>query len=75
MLHNDSLLVYFLVYVDDLIIIGNNLSFVEGLATKLDTKFSLKDLRPLHFFLSVEVIPKRDSMFLTQHKFICDLLA
>jgi hypothetical protein len=27
-------------------------------------------LRPLHFFLGIEVIPTQNGLFLTQHKYI-----
>jgi hypothetical protein len=37
--------------------------------------FSLKDMGPLHFFLGVEVIPTKAGLFLTQHKYIRELLA
>ncbi|XP_022869818.1 uncharacterized protein LOC111389168 isoform X1 [Olea europaea var. sylvestris] len=41
---------------------------------QLGTQFSLKDLGNLHFFLSVEVIPTSSGLFLSQHKYIRDLL-
>ena len=37
--------------------------------------FSLKDMGSLHFFLGIEVIPTRAGLFLSQHKYVCDLLA
>ena len=73
--HDGKILAYCLVYVDDLIITGNNPDFVASLIFQLGQKFSLKDLGPLSFFLGVEVIPTKDGLFLTQHKYIRDLLA
>ncbi|XP_031286751.1 uncharacterized protein LOC116145431 [Pistacia vera] len=61
-------------YVDDLVITGNNSPFVERIIDQLGKKFSLKDLGPLHFFLGIEVIPTRDGIFLSQHKYIRELL-
>jgi hypothetical protein len=66
---------YFLVYVDDLIITSNNSHFAASIIQQLGRKFSLKDLGPLHFFLGIEVIPTQNGLFLTQHKYIRDLLA
>ena len=37
--------------------------------------FSLKDMGFLHFFLGIEVIPTRARLFLSQHKYVHDLLA
>ena len=73
--HDGSILAYCLVYVDDLILIGNNSTFVASIIDQLGQKFSLKDLGPLHFFLGVEVIPTKEGLFLTQHKYIRDMLS
>jgi len=73
--HDGSTLAYCLVYVDDLIITGNNSVFVASIIDHLGQKFSIKDLGLLHFFLGVEVIPTAAGLFLTQHKYIRDLLA
>ena len=37
--------------------------------------FSLKDMGSLHFFLGIEVIPTRAGLFLSQHKYVRDLLS
>ena len=73
---NESNLCYLLVYVDDLVITGNNPTLVTAfIQQQLGDMFSLKDMGPLHFFLGVEVIPTKADLFLTQHKYICELLA
>jgi hypothetical protein len=46
----DSLKCYLLVYVDDLVITGNNLVFVTSVIWHLSTRFHLKDLGDLYFF-------------------------
>ena len=73
--NNNSNLCYLLVYVDDLIITGNNSSLIASFIQQLGDKFSLKDMGSLHFFLGVEVIPTKAGLFLTQHQYIRDLLA
>jgi hypothetical protein len=70
-----SNLCYLLVYVDDLVITGNNTLLVAQIIQQLGDMFSLKDMGPLHFFLGVEVIPTRTGLFLSQHKYIRELLA
>lgn len=60
-----SIICYFLVYVDDLVITGNNSSFVASIIAKLGIQLSLKDMGPLHFFLRVEIIPTSAGIFLS----------
>lgn len=71
---NNSCLIYFLVYVDDLIVTGNNDKFILEFIVKLATKFSYKELGDLSYFLGIEVLQKSDGMFLTQRKYILDLI-
>ncbi|KAH9779039.1 retrovirus-related pol polyprotein from transposon RE1 [Citrus sinensis] len=63
------------VYVDDLLITGNSMTLIHHVITALSHKFSIKDLGPLNFFLGVEVIPTSNGLFLSQQKYIRDLLA
>ena len=69
-----SVTCYFLVYVDDLVITGNDPIFVSSIIEQLSHRFSVKDMGQLHFFLGMEVIPTTTSLFLSQHKYIIDLL-
>jgi hypothetical protein len=65
---------YFLVYVDDLVITGNDHIFISSIIVQLGNQFSLKDIGQLHFFLGINVIPTTTGLFLSQHKYIRDLL-
>ena len=68
-------LLYFLVYVDDLIITGSDLSLVDTIIRQLNSKFSTKDLRVLSYFYGVEVLPTSTSLLLSQQKYVIDLLS
>ena len=70
----NSIICYFLVYVDDIVITRNNKNFVASIIKKLGDHFSLKDMG-LHFFLGVEVVPTQAGLFLSQHKYIRELLS
>lgn len=73
---SNNIVVYMLVYVDDIIITENNSSFFKSLVTKLNSEFSLKDLRSLDYFLGIEVKSQPNGVpILTQSKFIRDLLS
>ena len=66
---SNNIVVYMLVYVDDIIITENNSSFFKSLVTKLNSEFSLKDLRSLDYFLGIEVKSQPNGVpILTQSK-------
>ncbi|GKE03301.1 retrovirus-related pol polyprotein from transposon RE1 [Tanacetum coccineum] len=48
---------YLLVYVDDIVLAGNDSQFLDHFVNALSKKFSIKDLGILHHFLGVEVVP------------------
>ena len=73
-LHNTQGLIYLLVYVDDIIITGSNSSFLSTFISQFSSRFPLKDLGNLFYFLSVEVLPHPQGLFLSQHKYLQDLL-
>ncbi|KAJ0852435.1 putative RNA-directed DNA polymerase [Helianthus annuus] len=65
---------YFMVYVDDIVLTGNQPKFLDHFIQSLSNKFSVKDLGMLHHFLGVEVIPTSTGLFLSQHRHIQDIL-
>lgn len=71
---NNSIIHYFLVYVDDLVITESDNQFVSHVVITLGAHFSLKDMGSLHYFLGVEVSPTTAGLFLSQHKYVCDTL-
>lgn len=71
--NQDSIICYILVYVDDLVVISNHPHFTTSIIKQLGHKFPLKDMGQFHFFLLVELVPTRDCLFLSQHKYVCDL--
>ena len=73
-LHHGSTTVYLLLYVDDIIITGNNPTAVSDIITQLSTAFELKDLGPLRYFLGLQIEYKKVGLFVHQHKYLTDLL-
>lgn len=75
-----STLLYVLVYVDDIIVTSNNSQVVDEFVQSLDSRFSLKDLGMLSYFLGIEVTYTSkvtytsNVIFLNQRKYILDLL-
>jgi len=74
-LHTGGNILYLLIYVDDIILTGNNSAHVESFVASLANRFSLKDLGPLSYFLGVEVVPHKHGILLSQRRYILDLLS
>lgn len=60
--------------MDDIIVIDNDKVYMKKLVTLLNTKFSLKDLDDLYFFLSIDIKWCGDTPHLCQQKYIKQLL-
>ncbi|OIT08211.1 PREDICTED: uncharacterized protein LOC109236747 [Nicotiana attenuata] len=73
-LYKSGVTVYIIVYVDDIIVNGNQPQTVKSTIDALSSRFSLKDLGLLHYFLGVEVTQTADGLLISQHKYIKDLL-
>ncbi|GKA38344.1 uncharacterized mitochondrial protein-like protein [Tanacetum coccineum] len=67
-------MVVVLIYVDDVIITGNNLIKIQETKKQLDDEFNIKDLGPLKYFLGIEVAKTRDGLVLSQRKYTLDIL-
>jgi Reverse transcriptase (RNA-dependent DNA polymerase) len=67
-------LVFLLVYVDDIILTGNNTSLLHYFTQLLDQKFTIKDLGNLNFFLGIEVSQHEIGLTLTQSRYIYSIL-
>ena len=57
---------YLIVYVDDIIITGNNLKEIECLEQHLDKNFQVKQLGPLKYFLGIEFARSSEGILMTQ---------
>ena len=64
-----------LMYVDDMIITGNNLSGIRELKDFLSQQFEMKDLGHLSYFLGLEIAHSTDELYITQAKYASELLS
>ncbi|MDV3146696.1 MAG: reverse transcriptase domain-containing protein, partial [Sweet potato little leaf phytoplasma] len=67
-------IILLLVYVDDVILIGNSVSLIDKLISALDSWFALKDLGRLSYFLGIQVEYIDRGLHLNQSKYVSDLL-
>ena len=70
----DGRLVIILVYVGDLIIIGDYSEEIQRTRENLSVRFQIKDFGVLKHFLGLEVERTKEGLFLGQQKYAKDLL-
>ena len=63
-----------IVYVNDIILTGDDTREVERLKKVLATKFKVKDLGQMQYFLGMEVARSRKGISISQRKYVLDLL-
>jgi hypothetical protein len=73
MLHHNSIHVFVLVYVDDILVTSNSSYAITHLISKLKGEFVVKDLRALSYFLWIQATRTSHELFLTQTKYMVDL--
>ncbi|XP_024310449.1 uncharacterized protein LOC106866887 isoform X2 [Brachypodium distachyon] len=71
---NGDKLVVLIVYVDDIIITGDDGSEIKRLKQQLTKEFEVKDLGHLRYFLGIEVSQSAKRIYLSQRKYVLDLL-
>jgi Reverse transcriptase (RNA-dependent DNA polymerase) len=73
--HNQGKITALIIYVDDMIITGNDTSEIENLEGKLSEEFEMKNFRGLKYFLGIEVARSKERIVLSQQKYVLDLPA
>lgn len=64
-----------IIYVDDMIIIGDDIEEISKLQKHLATEFEMKNLEGLKYFLRIEVVRSKQGIFLSHRKYVLDLFA
>lgn len=69
----DGKITIIIVYVDDMIITGDDFVEQEKLKGVLSKEFEVKDLGPMKYFLGMEVARTKQGIVVSQRKYILDL--
>jgi Reverse transcriptase (RNA-dependent DNA polymerase) len=72
--NNSNGITVVLVYVDDLIITGDNQIEINCIKRDLKQKFDIKDLGKLKYFFGIEIAHSFKGLFISQKKYMLDLL-
>jgi hypothetical protein len=72
---SDEGIVVIIIYVDDLIVGGDNEKEVEHVKSLLKQKFGMKDLGEFKFFLGIKVIRTPKGIWLLQRQYALDMLS
>ncbi|KAM5578991.1 hypothetical protein ABKV19_009000 [Rosa sericea] len=64
-----------IIYVDDMVVTGDDIEEIQRLQGQLSSEFEMKDLGNLKYFLGIEVARGKECIVLSQRKYVLDLLA
>ncbi|XP_028965114.1 uncharacterized mitochondrial protein AtMg00810-like [Malus domestica] len=68
-------IVVLLLYVDDVILTGSSFQLIAQVIKALTTEFEMKDLGDLHYFLGLQISHTAEGLFVSQSKYISELVA
>ena len=66
--------IYLIVYVDDIIITGNDQNGIRKPKQHLFSHFQTKDLGKLKYFLGIEITQSKSSVVMSQRNYVFDIL-
>ena len=66
--------IYLIVYVDDIIITGNDQDCIQRLKQHLFSHFQTKDLGKLKYFLGIEIFQSKSGVVMNQRKYALEIL-
>ncbi|KAL9259759.1 Retrovirus-related Pol polyprotein from transposon RE1-like protein [Drosera capensis] len=69
-----SQVIILLLYVDDIVVTDSSHTLLSSFISVLSSEFAMKDLGDIHYFLGIQVTRTSTGLFLSQEKYILDLL-
>lgn len=73
-LSTDTSFTTVLIYIDDILLVGNDMHVINSLKQYLDNTFSIKNLVSIKYYLGLEVTRSATGLFISQRKYSLDLL-
>ena len=72
---NEHDIVIICIYVDDLIVGGDNETEIAHVKTLMKQEFDMKDLEELRYFLGIEIVRTKEGIWLSQRQYALDMLS
>ena len=72
---NEHGIVIICIYVDDLIVGGDNEDEIAHVKTLMKQEFDMKDLGELRYFLGIEIVHTKEGIWLSQRQYALDMLS
>ena len=72
--NSSSGIILLVVYVDDIVITGSDSKGISSLKSFLQSQYHTKGLEMLRYFLGIEVMQSKYGIFLSERKYVLDLL-
>ena len=69
-----KIVVYLVLYVDDILMIGKNESYITSIKKELKKGFEMTNLGYVHYYLGIEVTQHHKFIFLSQKNYIGEIL-
>ena len=66
--------IYLIVYVDDIVITGNDQNGIKRRKQHLFNHFQIKDLGKLKYFLRIEIVQSKSDVVMNQRKYALEIL-
>ena len=66
--------IYIAVYVNDLLIVDEDMNYINEIKSKLSDRFKMHDLGPAQHYLSIEIVRDGDSILLRQTNYLKKML-
>ena len=65
---------YIVVYVNDFLIVNENMNYINEIKNKLSDRFKMHDLRSIQYYLSIEIVRDGDSILFRQINYLKKIL-
>ncbi|PKU68147.1 Retrovirus-related Pol polyprotein from transposon TNT 1-94 [Dendrobium catenatum] len=72
--NKEQVQIYLIIYVDDILITGNDTGTINTILAKLNTTFNMKNLGTANEFLGIKITKQKDLYFLSQEKYAYQIL-